>query len=119
MNPFLGLALSTSLAAWTNFGILAWGFRRRAGSIAGHGVVRATIGMALVSLVMGLCCGGAHAALACMAPGGGLVGTIARLGVAVAIGVAAASAGALALRVPEAKAIAAAVARVARRKHRA
>jgi putative peptidoglycan lipid II flippase len=119
VSPFLGLALSTSVAAWTNFGILAWGLKKRAGSMAGHGVVRATVGMAVVSLVMGLCCGGAHALLVSVAPGGGLAGTIARLAVAVAIGVAAAAAGALALKIPEARAPAAAVSRVARPKHRA
>jgi putative peptidoglycan lipid II flippase len=119
VSPFLGLALSTSVAAWTNFGILAWGFKKRAGSIAGHGVVRATVGMAVVSLVMGLSCGGTHALLVSVAPGGGLAGTIARLAVAVAIGVAAAAAGALALKIPEARALAAAVSRVARPKHRA
>ena len=48
VNPFLGLALSTSVAAWTNLGILAWGLRKRAGSIAGHGVVSSTLSMALV-----------------------------------------------------------------------
>jgi putative peptidoglycan lipid II flippase len=119
VNPFLGLALSTSVAAWTNFGILAWGLRRRAGSIAGHGVLRATAAMALVSAVMGLCCGGAHALLVHVAPGGGLAGTIARLAVAVAIGAAFAVAGALASGVPEARALAAALGRVARRTHRA
>jgi putative peptidoglycan lipid II flippase len=119
VNPFLGLALSTSVAAWTNFGILAWGLRKRAGSIAGHGVVRATCAMALVSLVMGLGCGGAHAALLRFVPGGGEAGEIARLGIAVAVGVATAGAGALALRVPEARTLAAAVSRMARRRPRA
>jgi putative peptidoglycan lipid II flippase len=119
VNPFLGLALSTSVAAWTNFGILAWGLRRRAGSIAGHGVLRATAAMGLVSLVMGLCCGGAHALLVHVAPGGGLAGTIARLAVAVAIGAAFTVGGALAFRVPEARALVTAVARVARRTRRA
>jgi putative peptidoglycan lipid II flippase len=119
LNPFLGLALSTSIAAWTNLGILAWGLRRRAGSIAGHGVVRATLSMALVSLVMGACCGGVHALLAHLLPGGGVAGEIARLAAAVAVGVATAAAGALALRVPEARALVGAVARVARRGPRA
>jgi putative peptidoglycan lipid II flippase len=115
VSPFLGLALSTSLAAWTNFGILAFGLRKRAGSIAGHGVLRATFGMVFVSLVMGLCCGGAHAALVVFVPGGGVAGEIARLAVAVAVGGATSLAGALALRVPEARAFAAAVSRMARR----
>ncbi len=115
VSPFLGLALSTSLAAWTNFGILAYGLRKRAGSIAGHGVMRATLGMVFVSLVMGLCCGGTHAALRLIVPGGGVAGEIVRLAVAVAVGGATSLAGALALRVPEARAFAAAVSRMARR----
>jgi putative peptidoglycan lipid II flippase len=119
VNPFLGLALSTSIAAWTNLGILAWGLRRRAGSISGHGVVRNTLSMAVVSLVMAVCCGGTHALMVRLAPGGGLAGEIARLAVAVLIGVATAGAGALALRVPEARALAEAVARLARRGPRA
>jgi putative peptidoglycan lipid II flippase len=119
VDPFLGLALSTSVAAWTNFGILAWGLRRRAGSIAGHGVVRATLAMLVVALATGLCCGGAHALLAQLAPGGGVGGEIARLAVSVALGFATTLGGALLLRVPEAAALVAGVARLARRGRRA
>jgi putative peptidoglycan lipid II flippase len=119
VRPFLGLALSTSVAAWTNFAILAWGLKKRAGSIAGHGVVRATVAMLLVSILMGVCCSGAHAALARFTPGGGAAGDLARLSVAIFVGVATTSAGALALRVPEAIAIAAFVSRMARSKRRA
>jgi putative peptidoglycan lipid II flippase len=115
VNPFLGLALSTSVAAWTNFGILAWGLRKRAGSIAGHGVLRATFAMVGVSAATGLFCGGTHAALVHVAPGGALAGEIARLAVAVSVGVATTVGGALALRVPEAHAFAAALSRLLRR----
>jgi putative peptidoglycan lipid II flippase len=119
VNPFLGLALSTSVAAWTNFGILAWGLRKRAGSIAGHGVVRATFAMLAVAVLTGVCCGGGHAALLRLAPGGGVGGEIARLAAAVALGFATTVGGALALRVPEASAVVAAVSRLARRSPRA
>ena len=119
VNPFLGLALSTSVAAWTNFGILAWGLRKRAGSIAGHGVLRATLAMLAVSLATGLCCGGVHAALSRFVPGGGLAGEIARLAASVAVGIATTLGGALAFRVPEAHALVAAVMRLARRGPRA
>jgi len=119
INPFLGLALSTSVAAWTNFGILAWGLRKRAGSIAGHGVVRATAAMAVVSVAMGLGCHVAHAGLVQVVPGGGVAGEIARLAAAVAVGVVVAGGGALALRVPEARALASALSRMARRGTRA
>ncbi len=115
INPFLGLALSTSVAAWTNFGILAWGLRKRAGSIAGHGVLRATLAMACVSIVTGFCCGVTHAALAQFAPGGGLAGEIGRLAIAMGVGIATTAGGALALRVPEAHALIAAVSRLSRR----
>ncbi len=100
--PFLGLALSTSLAAWTNFGVLAWRLRARAGSIAGHGVVRATAGMALVSLAAAAACGALHAAAAHVAPGGGQAAEIARLAVAIGAGVTVTAIGAYAIRVPEA-----------------
>lgn len=116
VSPFLGLALSTSVAAWTNFGILALGLRRRAGSIAGHGVVPATLAMVAVSLLMGLACAGVHAALLHGVPGGGLAGQIARLAAAVGVGVATTAAGALALRVPEARSAAAGLLRLAGRK---
>jgi putative peptidoglycan lipid II flippase len=119
VNPFLGLALSTSVAAWTNFGILAWGLRKRAGSIAGHGVIRATLAMVAVSVLTGVCCGGGHAALVHLVPGGGLAGEIARLAAAVAAGLATTLGGALALRVPEAYALVGAVSRLARRGPRA
>src|SRR5262245_9393413 len=119
VNPFLGLALSTSLAAWTNFGILAWGLRKRAGSIAGHGVVRATVAMLVVAVATGLVCGGGHLLLTRVAPGGGVAGEIARLAAAVAVGFATTLGGALLLRVPEAAALTAGVLRLARRGRRA
>jgi putative peptidoglycan lipid II flippase len=118
VNPFLGLALSTSVAAWTNFGILAWALRKRAGSIAGHGVLRASLTMVLVSVVTGLGCGGAHAALLHFAPGGGVAGEIARLAAAVGVGVATTMAGAIFLGVREARQFVDALARLARREKR-
>ena len=119
INPFLALALSTSLAAWTHFGILAWGLRRRAGTIAGHGVVRATLSMVAVSLAMGLASAGVHAAMTLWIPGAGHGLEIVRLGCAVAVGIAIAIGGAYALHVPEAHAAVSVLARVARRKPRA
>lgn len=119
VSPFLGLALSTSVAAWTNFSILAWGLKRRAGSIAGHGVVAATLSMVLVSALMGGASGGAHALLVHLLPGGGTPGEVFRLGVAVAVGVATAAGGAILMRVPEARALWNALLRMARRAPRA
>ena len=71
--------------------------------------------MALVSLVMGACCGGTHALLTHLVPGGGIAGEIGRLAFAVAVGVATTAAGALLLRIPEARTLAAGVSRLARR----
>ena len=119
VNPFLGLALSTSLAAWTNFGILGFGLKRRAGSIAGHGVMRTTLVMALISAVMGVASGGTHALAEHLLPGAGLALGIVRLTVAVAVGVAITAAAAYALNIPEARTIAARLARMARGSGRA
>jgi hypothetical protein len=75
--------------------------------------------MLAVAVATGVCCGGGHAALLRLAPGGGGVGEIARLGAAVTLGFATTVGGALALRVPEAKAVVSAVSRLARRSRRA
>jgi putative peptidoglycan lipid II flippase len=119
IQPFLALALSTSVAAWTHFAILAWGLRKRAGALTGHGVVRATLTMAAVSAAMAACCGGTYAGLARFLPGGGFGAELARLFAAIAVGAVAAASGALALRVPEARTLAFAVSRMARRTPRA
>jgi putative peptidoglycan lipid II flippase len=119
VNPFLGLALSTSVAAWTNFGILAWGLKRRAGSIAGHGVVRTTLSMAVLAAATGLASGGVHALAVRLLAGTGLGWEILRLAIAVAVGALTTTAGALALRVPEARALYARLAGLARRSDRA
>lgn len=119
VNPFLGLALSTSVAAWTNFGILAWGLKRRAGSIAGHGVVRTTVSMALLAGLTALASGGTHALATRVCPSPGLAWEILRLAVAVLAGMVTTAAGALLLRVPEARAMLARLSRLARRSDRA
>jgi putative peptidoglycan lipid II flippase len=103
LAPFLGLALSTSLAAWTNFFLLSRGLRRRAGSLRGLGVVPASLRIAGISVVVG---GGSFALLAALervAGGGGLAGECARLGVVVALAGAATMLLAHALGIPEAR----------------
>ncbi|HEX4825575.1 MAG TPA: murein biosynthesis integral membrane protein MurJ [Candidatus Polarisedimenticolaceae bacterium] len=107
VNPFLGLALSTSIAAWTNFGLLAAGLKRRAGSIRGHGVVRTTLAMALLSAATGLTSGLAHALAVRVLPSPSLGTACLRLVFAVACGVTVTIGGALALRIPEARSLAA------------
>jgi len=116
INPFLGLALSTSLAAWTNFAILGYGLKRRAGSIAGHGVVRTTLLMAVVAAVMGVTSGGVHVLALRFAPGAGLMLEVLRVATAVAAGVLVAAGGAWIVRVPEARLIAARLKDMARRR---
>ncbi len=113
---FLGLALSTSLAAWTNFAILQRGLARRIGGLREHGVVRATVGVAALSVGMGAASGLLHAWLERSLAGGGIAGEIGRLAVAVAAGVAIFGAGALALRIPEARMIAERLAALAPRR---
>jgi len=120
LDPFLGLALSTSVAAWTNFSILAVGLRHRAGALTGRGVVRATLSMALLAAVMGVTCRALHAGLTRVLPGEDLPRAIVRLGVAVAAGLAVTVVGATWLKVPEAGEIVARVrSLVAKRRPRA
>jgi len=99
--PFLALALSTSLAAWANFGQLAFGLRRRLGSFSGLGVLSTTLRVAAVSAVMGVLVRLAHGATLGVVPAAGTATEIVRLGVLVALGVAITLAGFATLGVPE------------------
>jgi putative peptidoglycan lipid II flippase len=105
LDPFLALALTTSLAAWLNLGLLGWGSRRRLGSLAGLGVVATTLKMAVVSVVLGFAAAGTHAGLLAAWPATGLAAEIVRLAAASGVGVAIAVGGALALGVEEARAL--------------
>ena len=107
VHPFLGLALSTSVAAWINFSWLAVALRRRIGSLAGERVAATFLGMAGVSVVMGLACVALHGLLEAVAGGGGIVGELARLLVTVLAGVAIVVLGGWSLGVPEARQLAA------------
>jgi putative peptidoglycan lipid II flippase len=77
--PFLGLALSTSLAAWTNFFLLSGGLRRRIGRLEGLGVVSSSFKIAALSVVVGAGSFALLFALERVAGGGGLAGECARL----------------------------------------
>ncbi len=105
VDPFLGLALSTSLAAWSNMAILERGLARRAGSLRAHAVVPTTLKLALLSALMGIACGVCQAGLERWWGNGGLVGEAARLAVSVALGVGLTVWGVHALRLPEVEAI--------------
>ena len=87
VSAFLGLALSTSVAAWTNFGQLAIGLRRRLGSFADLGVLRTTAGVALVSTVMGVAVELGYRLSLEVAPPGGTAFEAARIAVLIAGGV--------------------------------
>jgi putative peptidoglycan lipid II flippase len=105
VDPFLGLALSTSIAAWTNMAILERGLARRAGSLRQHAVLPTTLKIALLAAAMGVLCGVCHAALERWAGGGGFAGDAARLAIPVALGIGVTAWGAHALRLPEVEAI--------------
>ncbi|HJQ98422.1 MAG TPA: murein biosynthesis integral membrane protein MurJ [Candidatus Polarisedimenticolaceae bacterium] len=119
LDPFLGLALSTSIAAWTNFSILGMGLRRRAGALEGRGVVRATVSMALLSAIMGIACYALHAGLSHLVPGESVPRAAFKLAAAVAAGAVITLAGAHVLGVPEARDIARRLTAVAKRGRRA
>jgi putative peptidoglycan lipid II flippase len=101
VDPFLALALTTSLAAWTNFAILGWGLRARIGPMGDMAVVGATWRMVLVAATVGAASWGVQQALESALPGGGLAGEIGRLAASVTTGAAVTLAGATVLRVPE------------------
>ena len=102
IDPFLGLAFTTSLAAWTNFLLLSRGLRASIGKLRGHRVVESALKMAVVSGIMGLGAGTLHAALTRWVGAGGVGGEALRLSAAVAVGLGITAAGAHLLRVPEA-----------------
>ncbi|ANM28836.1 hypothetical protein ABI59_03275 [Acidobacteria bacterium Mor1] len=102
IDPFLGLALSTSVAAWTNFAILAGGLRRRIGSLGGRGILDTTLRVLLVSVVMAFAAHELHRIVEQAWSGGGIPGEVLRVLIAVATGMLIFSVGCRLLRVPEA-----------------
>jgi putative peptidoglycan lipid II flippase len=93
LHPFLALATGTAAAAWVNFGILAWGMRRKAGSLAEHRVVRMTLGMALLSAAMAGVVAATHRGLELALPAPGVIPAVLRLAGAIAAGLAVIAAG--------------------------
>jgi len=102
-DKFLGLALSTSLAAWINLFLLSRGLKKRVGSLASHRVVSTTLKFVALSLIMGLVCGVFHMLLESFLGDGGFSGELARLLAAVSLGVGIIGVGAHLMRVPEAR----------------
>ena len=116
LHPFLALATGTAAAAWVNFGILAWGMRRKAGSLGEHRVVRMTIGMGLLSVLMAIVVAATHRAMEILLPGEGLDRALVRLGGAILVGALTIVAGVLVGRVRETEALRSFVRRFAERR---
>ena len=104
-DPFLGLAVATSLAAWINFSWLSIGLRRRLGPMREHGVASTCLKMLLLSALMGTVVAWVHGGLVRTIGGGGLPGEIGRLGVAIASGVLFLVVGLRLMNLPEARAL--------------
>jgi putative peptidoglycan lipid II flippase len=85
-DAFLGLALSTSLAAWIHFGWLAWKLRQRVGGLGQHRVVGCACTMLVLSVAMGALCLAVHEGLERGLPGVGWSVAALRLGLAIAAG---------------------------------
>jgi putative peptidoglycan lipid II flippase len=105
LDAFLGLALSTSLAAWLNFLLLGRALRGRVGSLARYAVVSTCLKMALLSILMGTAGVLLHRALESWLGGGAFVGEAARLAAAIVFSVAVLAVGVWALGLPEARAL--------------
>lgn len=101
LDGFLGLALSTSLAAWVNFAWLGASLRRRIGPLHGEQVVRSCLVMLALSAVMGLTCGLAHSALTHSSAAGGVAMELMRLVVAGTCGLIVLGVGVYYLDLPE------------------
>ncbi len=104
-DPFLGLALATSLAAWINFGWLSIGLRRRLGPMREYGVISTCLKMLVLSALMGIVVAWVHAALEPLIGGAGTAAQIGRLGISIASGVLFLLLGLRALKLPEARAL--------------
>jgi len=105
VDAFLGLALSTSLAAWINFLWLAHALRRRLGRSGERRVIGDTIRIGLLSTIMGICCALLHGALERFFPGEAFFAEALRLAVTILVGFGIVAAGAAALDLPEARRI--------------
>ncbi len=119
MDPFLALALTTALAAWTNFALLSRGLRARLGPLGDGSVLRVSAALVVLSGIMGFACSAAFAVLVRLLPGGGLAGEIGRLACVVVLGMAITGLGAHWIDFPEARALIGRLARFARPKRSA
>lgn len=103
VDPFLGLALSTSLAAWINFGWLSARIRSHLGTLRGERILSTTLKMLLLSTLMGGLASWVHTVLEVRYGDGGLLGEIGRLGLAIAAALAFLLLGLRLMNLPEAR----------------
>ncbi len=101
IEPFLGLAISTSLAAWINFSWLGLALRRRIGPLRGEQILATSLKMGGLSVVMGFACHAFHDLGETLLPGEGILVQIVRVGTTVFLGVAIVAAGIRWLDLPE------------------
>jgi len=101
-DPFLALATTTTLAAWTNLLLLTRGLRGHLGPLRGTGVLPTTLKLAALSATMGVACALAHTGLEGWLPGGGFWGLALRLLAAMLLGMALTLFGAHRMNLPEA-----------------
>ena len=106
VDPFLGLALSTSLAAWINFTWLGLGLRRRIGRLTGHGIFSTTLRMLALSAGMAWICSVSYEVLARRIGNEGLFREIVVLGLTIGIGIVLVVIGTQLLGIPEARQLA-------------
>jgi putative peptidoglycan lipid II flippase len=104
-DPFLGLALSTSLAAWVNFIWLGRGLRRHLGSLAEQRVGATYVKMLLISVVAVSLKNLLHGWLERALLVGGLFGEILRLALTIAAGVGVFAIGVRLAGIPESRAL--------------
>jgi putative peptidoglycan lipid II flippase len=71
---FRGVALGTSVAAGANFGVLAWAWKRRYGSLGGKGTVKQLGKVVLASAVLAAAAWAAERGLSAVLPPGKTLG---------------------------------------------
>ncbi|MFH1574407.1 MAG: murein biosynthesis integral membrane protein MurJ [Acidobacteriota bacterium] len=85
---YLGLALSTAVASWLNFGLLLRKLRQRTGADSIRTAAAPFLKIAAASVLMGLLTGALHSRMRATVPLPGTAGAALHLGFAIAVGIA-------------------------------
>ncbi|MBM3790227.1 MAG: murein biosynthesis integral membrane protein MurJ [Acidobacteria bacterium] len=85
---YLGLALSTAMASWLNFGLLLRKLRQRTGADSVRTAAAPFLKIAAASVLMGLLTGALHSRMRATVPLPGTAGAALHLGFAIAVGIA-------------------------------